>query len=93
MGGYWYTKRLQKNHVKRIKYINEKNINKKITIQPIFSYRKLFKSFFSSKKSITENLYQSGSAALYAALSLIMLKKNIKKIIDPSNIMNPGKLF
>jgi hypothetical protein len=63
-------------------------INQKYTIQPIFSYKNLLKSFLSIKPEKNTNFYQSGSAALYSGLKSLILQKNITEICIPKFICN-----
>ena len=58
----------------------------KHTIQPIFSYQNLIKSFISSKGVSDLNLYHSGSAALFSGLQTLIAQKNIKNIFIPKFI-------
>mgnify|MGYP006108647775 FL=1 len=61
---------------------------KKYTIQPLFSYKNLFKSIFSLHKKKYNYLFKSGRHSLYHALKFLNKSNKIKKILLPSLICN-----
>ncbi|MAI02546.1 MAG: hydroxyacid dehydrogenase [Rickettsiales bacterium] len=64
---------------------------KKIINKTIFDLVFELKGSFSAEHGIGK--IKKIEFKKYSNKNEFMLKKNIKKIIDPSNIMNPGKLF
>ncbi|MBH44238.1 MAG: hypothetical protein CMD88_02125 [Gammaproteobacteria bacterium] len=61
--------------------------NNKITIQPKFDYKLLFKNFLKYNKYLSKKyLFSSGRMSLYYGISSLQKRLNIKKVLLPSLI-------